>query len=206
MFKPMMTAAAVMLSLTLAGCGAGDQWRTMYQSLSAEQTAGWRVADVQVTAPASLTVSEENTYVPEADIVWHGERMGDRRAQAAGVIRDGIRAGAAGLNGLRPVTMIATVRQFHALTPRARALEGNVGVHDVKFDLGVADARTGEIIVPPQRIEADQPALVGTAAADADARGFGQRVEIVTHLGQVVRHWLGQGGNDPRGSFSRFGR
>lgn len=79
-------------------------------------------------------------------------------------------------------------------------------MHDVKFDLGVADARTGEIIVPPQRIEADQPALVGTAAADADARGFGQRVEIVTHLGQVVRHWLVQGGNDPRGSFSRFGR
>ena len=203
------TAKVLVLALTLgvAACGGGSgEWRTSYDQLDPAATAGWRLADVQVSVPPTLTVSEANTYMPEADIVWRGDPAGDRRAQVASILRDGIGKGAAGLNGGRPVRLSATVTQFHALTPMARAMEGNVGVHDIRFTIAVTDARTGEALVPAQAIEADKAALVGNAAADADARGYTQRVEIVEHLSTVIRHWLGRGGADPRGSFSRLGR
>lgn len=204
MFKP----AAITLALVLgvAGCSGGNNWRTDYQQIDAATAAGWRVADVQVTVPETLTISEENRYMPNADIVWHGDPAGDRRAQVAAIVRDSIRAGAADLKGPRPVVIGVTVDQFHALTPRARAMEGNVGVHDIRFTAVVADARTGEVISAPQLIEADKAALVGNAAAEADARGHTQKVEITQHLTRVVRNWLGGHGEDPRGSFARTGR
>lgn len=203
MLKQIAVAAA--LTLGIAGC-AQNQWETQYEPVDPARSMNWRLNDVRVNAPQTLTTTEVNSYIPDADIVWHGDPQGDRRAQVATIVAQGIREGASGLRGTQPVNINATITQFHALTPRARAMEGNVGVHDIRYTVTVTDARTGEMLSPTQDIRADKAALVGNQAAEADARGYTQKVEITRHLAAVTRHWLGLSTQDPRGGFTRTGR
>lgn len=202
MFKSI--AVALTLALGVAGC-INSSWETAYTQLDASQTASWRVARVEVAAPATLTTSEVNGYVPDYDVVWHGEPYGDRRAQAAAIVRDGISRGAGVLRGGKPVVINATISQFHALTPKARAMTGNVGIHNIHYTVQVLDAATGAPLTQPQFIRAEMPGLTGDAAKQADARGYTQRAEIVNHLSKVTANWLGYG-EDPRGAFNRTGR
>ena len=203
MFKSI--AVALALTLGVAGC-ASSSWETAYTQLDAAQTANWRVARVDVSAPATLTTSEVNGYVPDYDVVWHGEPFGDRRAQAAAITRDGISRGATSvLRGGKPVVISATLSQFHALTPKARSMNGNVGIHNIHYTVQVLDAATGAPLTQPQFIRAETPGLTGDAAKQAEARGYSQRDEIVNHLSRVTSNWLGYG-DDPRGGFNRTGR
>ena len=52
--------------LALAGCGGS--FRTFYDEPAPSQ--GWRISAVEVTVPRTLSVSEEESFVPKADIVW----------------------------------------------------------------------------------------------------------------------------------------
>ncbi|VDC31518.1 DUF6778 family protein [Pseudogemmobacter humi] len=194
------------LTLFLAGCFGSGTFQTNYQQIDRSIARDWRVAKISVEVPRSLSVSEKNSYMPRADIVWHGDPMGDRYAQIEAIFRDALQKGTRDLRGSRPVTIQAVVTRFHALTPRARGMDGNVGVHDIRFDITVFDARTGAALTATQAVEADFAALVGQAAADADARGYTQKEEIGEHLVKVFRNWLGGYGEDPRNSFSRMGR
>ncbi|MFD1880292.1 DUF6778 family protein [Paracoccus pacificus] len=190
----------------LAGCAVRSDWRTEYQQIPASQSANWKVTGVNVVAPATLTTTEENSYVPEADVVWHGDPPGDRRAQAAAIVTEGIRAGSAGLRGRTPVTIAATVTQFHALTPLTRGTNfANAGVENISYTVQVLDARSGAPLTQPQLIEADFPGLTGSAAVAADAAGNTERRQIVNHIAVVTQNWLGSG-PDPRGGFNRMGR
>ncbi|MCV2447913.1 DUF6778 family protein [Paracoccus sp. DMF] len=202
MLKPALLALG--LALGLAGC-AGQTWETRYDQLDRAQTATWRVASVEVAVPETLTTSEENSYTPDFDIVWHGEPAGDRRAQAAAIVEEGIRKGAAGLHGKTRVRIVATLGQFHAITPKVRERLQNAGVHNIQYSVQVFDARSGAALTEPQTIKAEFPALVGKAGDEADARGLTQRVQIVNQIAAVTQNWLGNGA-DPRGSFSRLGR
>jgi len=106
--------------LLLAAC-AGGKWETDYGDVIDPKAArSWRVVDVDVRVPRSLTVSEANTYAPDADIVWRGDPPGDRYKQVDAILTEAIRRGSAGLRGKRPVRIVATVKQFHALTEKAR--------------------------------------------------------------------------------------
>ncbi|ABL70082.1 DUF6778 family protein [Paracoccus denitrificans] len=201
MLKPALLALG--LALGLAGCAT--TWETTYQQLDAAQTAGWRVAAVEVAVPDALTTSEANNYIPDFDIVWHGEPAGDRRVQVAAILREGIEKGAAGLNGKTGVRIVATVSQFHAITPVVRERLQNSGVHNIRYTVQVFDARSGAALSQPQLIKAEFPALVGKAGDEAEARGLTQRVQIVNQIAAVTQNWLGRGA-DPRGSFQRRGR
>ena len=55
-------------ALILSACVAGGRFETDYQPLSPEVSRGWRLAEVQIDVPRSLTVSEARTLLPEADI------------------------------------------------------------------------------------------------------------------------------------------
>ena len=202
MLKP--TLLALGLALGLAGC-TGSTWETAYDQLDTAQTANWRVASVEVAVPETLTTSEENSYTPDFDIVWHGEPAGDRRAQAAAIVKEGIPRGAAGLHGKERVRIVATLIQFHAITPMVREKLQNSGVHNVQYSVQVFDARSGAPLTEPQNIKAEFPALVGKAGDAADARGLTQRVQIVNQIAAVTQNWLGHG-TDPRGKFQRLGR
>lgn len=189
--------------LALAGC-AGN-WSTDYsEPLAPEVSRGWRVTDVVVRVPETLTVSNANSYAPNADIVWHGDVPGDRRRQVAAILDEGITRGAASLSGKRPVRFDVTLTQFHGVTPAAVA-RAPQAVHNISYEITVVDARTGETIAGPETIQADLEAYVGAGAIVAAQSGLTERSRIVTHLAQVTRGWLGIG-PDPRREFSGLGR
>lgn len=202
MLKPALMTLALVLGT--AAC-APTQWETSYDQLSPAETRNWRVAEVDVNVPETLTTSEENSYVPNFDIVWHGDPAGDRREQAAAILREGITRGAQGLRGRERVRIVATLVQFHGITPIVRQNLQSSGVHNIQYQIQVFDLRTGQPLTESQLIKADLPALVGQAGDEADEQGLTQHVQVVNHIAAVTQNWLGNGG-DPRTTFSRRGR
>jgi hypothetical protein len=189
--------------MLLSGC-AGN-WGVKYADAPEPQVTGkWRLARVNVSVPDTLSVSEDNTYAPNADIVWHGEDFGDRRKQVAAIVREGITKGARRLEGSIPVVLSARVIQFHAVTPAAVARAPGA-VHNIKYDFQVFHAGTGEALTGSERISADLEAYVGSAAVIAAIQGDTQRVRIVRHLAAVTAGWLGIG-DDQRHTFGGVGR
>ena len=146
------------------------------------------VTQVNVTVPRSLSTSEANSYYPRADIVWRGDPIGDRHRQVADILEAGLRAGTADMAGSVPVTLDVTAVRFHSLTEKARYSVG--GVHNIIFDLTVRNAATGVPLSPTRRVEADLPALGGTAAIEADRQGQTQKVRLHGFLQQVIRQEL----------------
>ena len=200
-FAPLALAGTVFL----ASCG-GSQWETQYADvIDPAVSRGWRVVAVDVKVPETLTVSEENSYAPNADIVWREDPFGDRYAQVDAIITDAARRGAKGLHGKRRVKLLITVQQFHALSEKARALLQNSGVHDITFTAQVVDARTGAPLSPVDVIKADLVAYVGDQAIAAEKQGLTQKIRITSHVSKVIAGWLGHG-EDVRGAFTRNGR
>lgn len=202
-------ALAAMLGASVLGLSAcGATFATDYATAGpAEARTDWRVSRVDVTVPETLVASEANTFVPSADIVWHGDPAGDRKAQVATIVKDGISAGVGELRGPKPVLVTATLVRFHALTPKAYfAAPAGTGVHSVAFDLVVSDAASGAVLAGPVRIEADLP---GVVAADSGTSGEGLpgaqwKSSIQAHIAATMRSWLGTG-PDIRASFARLG-
>lgn len=195
----LLSAAAVLM---LSACGG--TWETAYTGVAASDSRNWRVSKININVPRSLSVSEENTYAPEADIVWRGEPEGDRHAQVAQIFNDSACAGTRALRGSRPVTLDITVHGFHALSDKARTQLSSSGVHNIIFDIAVR-ASNGTILAQEQNVQADLIAYVGEQAKAAEEQGITQRVRIVHHLTNVIQNWFGYG-EDMRVSFSRNGR
>ncbi len=202
----LIKGALVALALAAGLGGCAQTFKTDYaQGVDPQVSRGWRLAKVEVTVPPTLTVSEDNVLVPEADIVWQVPPMGDRRAQVGAIMTEAVTAGASGLHGARRVNILVTLRRFHALTPAAEALRmQNVGVLNVDFTISVVDAATGAVLAGPEAIEGALPGLTGQSAVQAHAEGRTQKTEIEAHVRAVVAGWLGIG-PDARGSFSRIG-
>jgi hypothetical protein len=196
-------------TLTVAGIAfltaCGGTWQTSYEApIDAAVSRGWSVGSVNVVVPDDLTTTEANIYAPDADIVWHGDEFGDRKAQVAAVMKDGITAGASGLRGGTSVAINVTLREFHALTPRARN-NAPSAVHNISYTIQIVDIRTGIGLTEPELIRADLPAYTGATAIEAVIRGDTQKVRIARHLSKVTAGWLGIG-PDPRQQFSGAGR
>lgn len=202
------TRRAALLGLTavlLSACvGGGGTFETAYDPLPADVTRAWRLAEVRVDAPKSLTVSEAKSLLPSADIVWREDPLGDRHAQVEAIIADGVKRGASGLRGSRPVVIDVTVTRFHALTFEAEQRGQNWGVHNIRFIAQVSDARTGEVLVPATEIRAELPALSGDQMRDARQKGITQKSMITNHVAKTISGWLGIG-PDNRTEFSRQG-
>lgn len=190
-------------ALLLAGCS--NKWEVAYEwGVDPVVAKTWNVTDVMSVAPGTLSVSNANTFAPNADIVWHGEPYGDRRAQVARILEEGITRGASALKGPRDVTIVANVRHFHSVTPASLA-QAPGAVHNIRYVTQVLDSDTGEPLTEQEEISADLEAYVGAAAVTAAMQGDTQRVRIVNHLARVTRGWLGVG-PDQRRTFTSFGR
>ncbi|WP_456390520.1 DUF6778 family protein [Profundibacter sp.] len=200
-----LASLALAGALGLAGC-SGSKWQTNYADVIDPAVAkGWRVVAVDVTVPRSLTVSEANSFAPNADIVWREYPYTDRYEQVDAIITAAAKRGAADLQGKRKVKLLITVQQFHALSEKARAVLQNSGVHDITFTAQVVDAATNTPVSPPDLIKADLVAFVGDQAVAAEKQGLTQKVRITDHVAAVIAGWLGTG-DDMRGSFNRNGR
>lgn len=200
------TRRAALLGVTavlLSAC-VGGTFETAYDPLPGQVSRTWRLADVRVDVPRSLSVSEAKSVLPQADIVWREDPMGDRYSQVASIIGEGVTRGASGLRGSRPVVIDVTVTRFHALTFEAEQRNANWGVHNIQFIARVSDARTGEVLVPATEIRAELPALSGSQMRDARQQGVTQKSMITNHVARTVAGWLGTG-PDNRGEFSRQG-
>jgi hypothetical protein len=198
------TALLGATALFLSACVGGSTFRTAYDPLTPDVTGGWRLAEVRVDVPPSLTVSEAKTLLPSADIVWREDAIGDRRAQVDKIMTDAITRGAQGLRGSRPVIIDVTMMRFHALTFEAELRSESWGVHNVQFTAQVLDAGTGQVLVPPTVILAESPALSGEQMKAARAKGVTQKSMITSHVAKTIAGWLGTG-PDNRGEFSRRG-
>lgn len=196
------------LALTaLAACGG--VFSVDYPPMSADVSKGLRVSAVNVSVPESLTVSEANVLVPSADIVWHGEPDGDRRAQVKAIMTTAARAAVAPMRGTRRVNLNIIVSQFHGET-EAAILRSPSAVHSIRFTAQLVDASTGAAVTPPVPISADLAAYVGDAALEAQRRHGGpfmswQKPRVTAHVTEVLKGWLGLG-PDIRGSFNSLGR
>ncbi len=146
------------------------------------------VAQVNVTVPERLRVSEANRYYPTADIVWREDPIGDRHAQVATIVQDALTVGTQAFQGPRAVILDVEVTRFHALTEKARYTVG--GVHNIIFNLVLRDAQTGLPMSEPHLVEVDLDAFGGQQAIDAEALGLTQKVRISNHLAEVIRQEL----------------
>lgn len=191
------------LILTLASCAG--RFETGYGvTISSDSSRAWRLSDVIVTVPVTATTTELNTFAPTADIVWHGEPPGDRKAQVAALIDEGVRLGARGLGGVQPVTIAVLVERFHGVTPLAVA-RAPAAVHSISYTMQIFDSSTGAELTPVIPVRADLEALVGPAAITAAMQGRDQRSRIVAHIAAVTAGLLGVG-PDQRRTFTGIGR
>lgn len=146
------------------------------------------VAEITVSVPPELTVSEENLFFPAADIVWRGEPVGDRHAQVAAIVTEAMATGTAMMTEGRRVDVEVVVTRFHCVTERTRYSIG--GVHSMQFALTVRDAATGDILDGPRLVVADTPAAGGAKALAEDQAGQTQRVVVMARLAEVIRSEL----------------
>ncbi|MEM7471416.1 MAG: DUF6778 family protein [Pseudomonadota bacterium] len=194
MFKLVLTLASMAVLTACAGTdevtrGSGLTPDTLVQSEMRAASKNWSVADVRVTVPKTLRVSEANLYYPWTDIVWRGEPFGNRHAQVARILEFGLSRGLTHLDGPRAVFFDITLKRFHALTEKARVSVG--GVHNIIFDLTVRDAVTGVTLQGPVEIELDLKAYGGARALAAMQRGHTQKVRIESHLTNTMRRQFG---------------
>lgn len=144
---------------------------------------GW-----QVTVPETLKVSEANTIKPSGDIVWRGDPFGDRYAQVKAIMEASLAKAAPQVRGNLPITVQVVVRRFHALTERTRYTYG--GLHELRYDLQVTNAETGEVIIPAYTVDATFRGYGGYQALDAERRGFSQKRRVTDHLFQSIVYQL----------------
>lgn len=147
-------------------------------------TPDYNVVSIKIDVPKSLTVSEANSFFPLADIVWHGDPLGDRKAQVQAIYEEAFAAGTASLKGTEQVEVDATITRFHALTPKARYTTG--GMHTLHFILTVRDAVTGQVLDGPRPVVADVKASGGMRAMEEEAAGITQKVVIEQRLAEVI--------------------
>ncbi len=154
-------------------------------TVSATALPRFNVVQINVQVPRSLKVSELNTYKPVADIVWHGDPLGDRYEQVAAVVKAGFAAGTREMHGNRAVVVDVAVQRFHAVTPKTYYTIG--GWHEIELLMMVRDARTGAELMEAHRVTLNFRSLKGADAANAEATGQTQKVRIISHLAAAIR-------------------
>ena len=156
--------------------------------VQAVMPSSFNVAQINVTVPETLSVSEANGYYPRGDIVWRGDVIGDRRAQVKAIFEEAFARGTDGFQGETPVIVDVRVKRFHSISERTRASIG--GVHNMEFYLTVFDAATGAVVMPTREVSANLPAYGGADAIAAERQGQTQKVRVTTYLALTIKDEL----------------
>lgn len=150
--------------------------------------AQYQVGAIEVIVPQTLSVSEANSYLPQADIVWRGDPLGNRYEQIKAIFETAFATGTAQMVKGPMVKIVAEVTSFHSLTEKARYSTG--GNHNMRFNLTVIDMATGAILEETRPVIADVQAAGGTQALAEEAAGRSQKVVVTERLAQVIRYEL----------------
>ena len=88
--------------------------------------------------------------IPNADVVWRGDPVGDRVGQVAAMFQTATTRNQDRLTGDIPVVVDFQRVRFHGVTERTRFSVG--GVYNIVFNMSVRNAVIGEIIEEPRLI------------------------------------------------------
>lgn len=191
--KPLQKTILAALVLGLSACAQNTAQNNQVsrneplgmQLLAQAPATTFKVQDVRISVPDSLSVSEANVYYPSADIVWRGDVYGERHQQVKAIFEEAMTRGLNGLQGTRAIFVDIEVKRFHSLTERARYTVG--GVHSISFMMTLRDVQTGAIIGKPQLVNADLKAFGGKRAVANEHRGLTQKVRILAHLAGLIQ-------------------
>lgn len=162
--------------------------RSSTRSTATVLTSHYDVMAVNVSVPQSLVVSEANSFLPKADIVWRGDAPGDRYAQVTTIFQNALATGTSTMISGRKVVLDVEVTRFHCLTEKTRFTIG--GTHAMHFMLTVRDAETNAVIEAPRLIKADVHGAGGSKAMAEEAAGRTQKVVVSEFLAQTIRREL----------------
>lgn len=206
--KP-LSISALFIAMGLAGCMQQPEATRSSMSLQNEVAASGGITDaaqhrlpsgvvalhalydvqaVNVIVPHTLKVSEANTLVPNADIVWRGDARGDRYQQVDAIVQQAAATATSSMHNGPKVVVDLEITTFHALTERARYTVG--GNYNMRFLLTVRDAVTGAILQGPRPIVADTHGSGGEKAMAEEAAGLTQKVVVTNRLVEVLRREL----------------
>jgi len=146
------------------------------------------IRSLRFAVQPDLVVSEEESFYPQADIVWRGDERGPRVPQIASMFQTAFDRNQTVLTGNTPVDVGITLVRFHGVTDRTRLSVG--GIYNIEFDLTVFDARTGAVIEPPRRVKGDLNAPGGRRGQDLINQGQTQRVRVTDFLTGLLRQQL----------------
>ena len=200
MYAVRMTILVLTAAFGLSACmmtQPPSRAQTGTQALLAQAPQGFAVKAVHVLVPRSLQVSEADSYLPAADIVWHGDPAGDRHKQVGAIFATAMQSGTYGFYQGRPVVLDVVVTRFHALTDKTRRTIG--GRHNLKYDLTLRDAVTGAVLGPVRHVDASVRGAGGAQAQAEDRAGRTQKVVVTQALINSIQQELGQAA--PRRSF-----
>ena len=206
-------AGLIIVSASVAGAqnvkkerSIGFDWNSFYEeALPQSITSRWNITQVEVIIPDRLTVSEENKFAPDADIVWHGDIRGDRKAQIANILKAAGKQGASKLKSGQNVHLVLQLEEFHGMTPLALRKLKYSGVYNITMVASVHDGPTNNPIIEPTVIYADLEAFTGARFAEAEAQGNTQKKRVTDHIAAVLAGWM-SAGPDPRREILRRGR
>jgi len=186
--------------------GVGTDWNTFYDvSLPESLTSQWNVTRVEVIIPERLTVSEENSFAPDGDIVWHGDTRGDRKAQVAAILKAAGELGTKDVKSGQNVHLVLQLEEFHGMTPLSLRKLKYSGVYNITMLASVHDGPTNKPIIEATPIYADLEAFTGARFAQAEAEGNTQKKRVTAHIAAVLAGWM-NAGPDPRREILRRGR
>lgn len=188
---------ALVALLVLAACGNVDTATRAAPGIDPVLAIGqtaipdagpvYALGKLSVVVPESLTVSEANSLIPAADIVWRGDAYGDRREQIKAIFAAA--ADAADVKDGQPVDATVQVVRFHGLTEKARFVTG--GNYAIYFRLTLTDPRTGAEIAPPRLIHADMPMFGSSRHVLNDPLAGGEKAVVTRFLARQIGLALG---------------
>lgn len=179
------TFIASLSFLGLMGCASASGLTDIERP---QMDRSYDLQGLNFSALPDLSVSEDNSIYPFADVVWRGDPPGPRVAQIGALFQEAATRNAAVINGTVPVVVDVTLVRFHGVTDRTRFSIG--GVYNVIFDMTVRNATTGVVIEPTRRVEGNLRGEEGTIELGLDARGSTQRARVVDFLTTLLRAQL----------------
>ncbi len=178
--------ATVVVLLGLVAC-SGDQ--TGVSSTAPDGVIrSYQLADMTFAATPDLEVSEEEGFYPWADVVWRGDRRGDRLQQIGAMFETAFARNKQVQRGNQRVVVDVQLVRFHGVTNKTRYTVG--GVYNIIFLMTVRDAASGAVIEPVRRVTANLDAPGGSEAVRLEQSGQTQKVRVVDFLTRVLRDEL----------------
>lgn len=191
--KRVRMVAMIIAGLALSACSSLDM-ATRNAPFDAPDAAAvapaMNVVSYQVHVPKTLKVSEANSYFPSADIVWHGDPIGDRYEQIGNIFKASLERGVFPVQNGVPVALDIEVSRFHALSEKTR-YSSLPGDHSIRFTMRILDPKTGKEIAPARELDASFRAYTGGEAIVAESKGITQKVRVTNHLAGFLQHELG---------------